>query len=232
MSKKGIYKIVNVINGKIYIGSASSKGGLIKRWNEHKSSLKRNKHSNKHLQSAWNKYGEGSFIFEIIEIVENVEIILEREQFYLDTLLPEYNICKIAGNTLGVKLSEEHKKRISDIAKLRIGDKNPFYGKTHSENNKKISSKRMKGKYSGDKHPLFGKKHTEETKLKQSEIKKGKASKTKIMIKQLDLNGDLINVWDSITEASNSLNKGNGNIVSCLKGRIKTAYGFIWIYVI
>ena len=138
MESKGVYKIINIINGKIYVGSASSKGGFRKRWNEHRSALKNNQHHSKHLQSAWNKYGENSFIFEIIEIVIDVNLILEREQHYLDLLKPEYNICKIAGNTLGIKLSDEHKKKISDIAKLRIGDKNPFYGKNTQMNLKVI----------------------------------------------------------------------------------------------
>ena len=89
----------------------------------------------------------------------------------------------------------------------------------------------MKGKFAGDKHPLFNKKHSEETKRKQSEAKKGKVSILKLKIKQLDLNGNLINTFNSITEAAESLKiKGCGNIVSCLKGRIKTAYGFKWVY--
>jgi len=116
MDNKGIYKIFNLVNNKIYIGSASSNGGFRKRWNEHKSDLNRNVHHNKHLQLSWNKYGSDNFKFEIIELINDTSLILEREQYYLDNLKPDYNICKIAGNTLGVKLSEEHKKKISDNA--------------------------------------------------------------------------------------------------------------------
>jgi group I intron endonuclease len=233
MENKGIYKIVNLINGKFYIGSASSKGGFRKRWNEHRSGLKNGVHPNKHLQRAWVKYGEDNFRFEILEKLNDTSIILEREQYYINTLQPQYNICKIAGNTLGVRLSEKHKIILSNMAKLRVGDKNSFYGKTHTDEYKKESSNRMKGKFSGDKHPLFGKTHSDETKLKQSKAKKGKVSKRKSSIKQLDINDNLIKTWESISEASESLGlelKGCGNIVSCLKGRIKTAYGFKWEY--
>jgi group I intron endonuclease len=61
----GVYVIRNIVTNKIYVGST---GKLSERWNQHKYSLKRGKHSNPHLQSAWNKYGEKSFTYEIIEI--------------------------------------------------------------------------------------------------------------------------------------------------------------------
>jgi hypothetical protein len=46
----GIYKILNIVNNKFYVGSASSNGGFKKRWNEHKSGLRNGCHPNKHLQ--------------------------------------------------------------------------------------------------------------------------------------------------------------------------------------
>ena len=64
----GIYKITNLKNHKIYIGSSNN---IMRRWYEHLRDLKNQKHCNSHLQNAWNKYGENNFLFEIIEIVEN-----------------------------------------------------------------------------------------------------------------------------------------------------------------
>lgn len=46
--------------------------------------MKNNKHYNPYLQNAWNKYGEENFVFEIIEIVENENILRNREQHYID----------------------------------------------------------------------------------------------------------------------------------------------------
>ena len=65
MSKNsGIYKITNLINKKYYIGSSLD---IKRRWKEHRRNLIKNKHNNIHLQKSWNKYGENSFLFEIIE---------------------------------------------------------------------------------------------------------------------------------------------------------------------
>ena len=230
MNSKGIYKILNLTNNKLYVGSATSSGGFKKRWNEHKSGLKRGVHSNKHLQYAWNKYGEDNFKFEIIEVINDVNEVLKREQYYLDTLLPEYNICKQAGNTLGVKLSPEAKLKLSEYAKLRTGINSPMYGKNHTNDTKIKISLNKKGKCGGINHPLYGKKHSELTKIKQSLAKKGKISSLRIKINQLDKNGNLIKTWDSISEAATYLNFSSGNIVSCLKYKLKTAYGFKWEY--
>lgn len=70
-------------------------------------------HVNSHLQNAYDKYGNDSLEFEIIEYIEiddNIkETLLEREQFWIDTVNPEYNILPIAGSTLGFKHTEETK---------------------------------------------------------------------------------------------------------------------------
>lgn len=68
----GIYKIVNSINNKIYIGSAKC---IQSRFRTHKNLLKKGKHFNTHLQSAVNKYGLHNFKFEIVEIIEINNIV-------------------------------------------------------------------------------------------------------------------------------------------------------------
>jgi group I intron endonuclease len=109
----GIYKILNTANGKIYIGSAVS---LDSRWRDHSWNLRRGKHPNRHLQGAWNIYGEDAFQFQVCERVEEGKLI-EIEQFYLDKFKPYdpligYNKSKIAGSTLGVPCSPERAAKI------------------------------------------------------------------------------------------------------------------------
>lgn len=88
MKTQGVYKIINKINGKVYIGSSKD---ISKRWCRHKADLRRNIHHSLHLQRAWNKYGEENFIFEIIEVLHNIELKdqFAKEQEYIDY----YNAC-------------------------------------------------------------------------------------------------------------------------------------------
>jgi group I intron endonuclease len=84
----GIYKITNKKNGKIYVGSSLN---IYKRWWYHAERLNNNTHTNPHLQASWNKYGGNNFCFSIIEIV-NADNLLEREQYWIDVLQPQYNM--------------------------------------------------------------------------------------------------------------------------------------------
>lgn len=122
-----IYKILNFKTNQCYIGSAVFPD---KRWKEHQKFLKANKHHSRHLQNAWNKYSSWFFKFEIVEVVENINKLIEREQFWIDNLNPEYNIRKIANSQLGLKRTDEARlnmrlsrlgKKHSEETKIKIG---------------------------------------------------------------------------------------------------------------
>lgn len=158
----GIYKITNLINNKIYIGSSVN---VQKRMNNHKYRLKSNKHGNKHLQYAWNKYGEENFIFEPIDYVEEKDKLIEKEQFWIDNYESYnkdvgYNIRIKAENNLGIHYSDETKQKLSESHK----------GKKLSEETKRKISLKSKGENNG----FYGKHHTEETKLKLRNKKQSK----------------------------------------------------------
>lgn len=139
-NKSGIYKISNLINEKIYIGSAIN---LYCRWHHHKHYLCKNSHTNKRLQNFVNKYGFEQLVFEVLELC-NRNSLLEREQFYIDGLNPFFNICRIAGNSLGRKHSLETKQNLSAMNKNK-----PTYsmlGKKHSEHTKHLISESKRGK--------------------------------------------------------------------------------------
>ena len=78
--KMGIYKIINVVNNKFYIGSAVN---FSRRKTRHFSELRTNKHNNSKLQNAWNKYGESSFVFAVVEEVQEKSLLLEVENRWL-----------------------------------------------------------------------------------------------------------------------------------------------------
>lgn len=160
MKIQAIYKITNIINDKIYVGSAIF---LQSRWRQHRSDLNLNKHGNQLLQNAWNKYGEWLFKFEILEKVWDKTKLIEREQYWIDLLKTNqretgYNLTIIARSRLGVKASKEALERMS---KSKIGLKQPRYAVIaralaitsipRSEETKlKISNSHKKGKKISD----------------------------------------------------------------------------------
>ena len=103
-----IYKISSPSG--FYIGSAKKFKG---RRNQHLSQLRRGIHANIMLQRAFHKYGEENIVFSIIEECDNCDLI-DREQFYIDTLNPQYNIARTAGRMTGYKFTDEQKKRYRD----------------------------------------------------------------------------------------------------------------------
>jgi len=129
----GIYKIATNVNDHIYIGSSKN---LKRRFREHFRELERGKHKNSKLQNHVNKYGIGVLTIEIIEEVFEVEFLIEREQVYLDSFNPFFNTCIIADRPLGIKQSDETKRKVSLAVK----------GRVFSEQHKARISESLKGK--------------------------------------------------------------------------------------
>ncbi len=77
----GIYCIKNKTNGKIYIGSSNN---IERRFRKHRTELNTQRHSNKYLNRAYNKYGKDNFEFIILEEC-NVEDLITREIYYIAT---------------------------------------------------------------------------------------------------------------------------------------------------
>jgi group I intron endonuclease len=78
--RSGVYQIRCNTNGKIYIGSAVN---LPVRWADHRRNLRQSAHRNKHLQKAWNKYGEENFEFTVLDYVTPA-FLLRAEQQWID----------------------------------------------------------------------------------------------------------------------------------------------------
>jgi len=181
--KTGIYFITNLNNGKVYVGSSYD---IRRRWKQHLWKLTNNKHSNPHLQSAWNKYGKTAFTFEVAELIPKEEL-LKIEQQYLDLAkrLSQlyYNISFNAQSFhSGLKHSNETKAKLSakgikqfnnpefkaKMIAVNLGNKYSL-GKIRSDTTKaKLSVAKL-----GNKHRL-GKKHSEEAKAKIAATKLGK----------------------------------------------------------
>lgn len=185
-----IYMHVNKINGKVYIGQ--TKQDPIKRWDNGRGYL-----TSPLFYNAIEKYGWQNFDHIILYtgLSEEEANQLEEElimKYDSTNTSCGYNI-KFGGNNHSH--SEETKKKIgvsNSISQLgktwseeqrRImstmfsGKNNPFYGKHHSEETKKLISEHRKGKAAGEEHPFYGQKHTQEALQKMSERRQGKGGK-------------------------------------------------------
>ena len=112
MNIGGVYKIINKINNKYYVGSTSN---FKKRWNQHIKLLNRNKHKNDYLQNVWNKYGEKSFEFIVVEYTD-VNLVKIIEQKYLDNF-GDYNIGLKASGGDNLTKNPNRDKIVENIKK-------------------------------------------------------------------------------------------------------------------
>jgi group I intron endonuclease len=213
MKATGVYAIRCIINGKVYVGSAAV--SLKERWRNHRSKLQRHKHENSYLQAAWDKHGEQSFEFIVLEECASSECVA-REQFWIDEKRAidrsfGFNLAPRAGSTLGFKLSDEAKAKLSAYftgkkaspetrAKLSLAHRNPspeYRAKMSAIKKGEIRSAETRAKI-GAAHkgkPLSaetcikigaasrGRKHTEATKAIISLTHKGKKKSLETRIK-------------------------------------------------
>lgn len=138
-NKSGIYKWENKISGEFYIGSAVD---LNKRMSEYyrQSYITHPSRSKSIICYALVKYGYSNFNLSILEYC-NKDLVITREQYYLDLLNPPYNILKYAYSSEGYKHTLEAIKKISLAKKGKfIKEDNSFYGKTHTEEVKELMS--------------------------------------------------------------------------------------------
>ena len=171
-NKSGIYCLVNTDNQKKYVGSSKN---IYQRLQKHRAYLRKNMHENKKLQNSWNKHGESSFQYYILEFCSE-EQLLKREQFYIDTLRPWYNL-------------------VLEVKRLKFS----------KESRDKMSKSRIEG------------------------FKKGsvKAYQEKT-IHQYTLNGEYIQSFDSIKEASKKCKIACSSIHRFLSGEYKKGGNFLW----
>jgi group I intron endonuclease len=116
-------------------------------------------------------------------------LLLDREDYYILNISPEYNILQKAGSRLGYKVSEETRVKMS-------GSNHHMFGKTHSEETLKKLSEAKKGKN----HPMFGKARI---------VGSGKPSQ-KLEVTNIDTNEKTC--YDSISAAAIGLKVHNQNL--------------------
>jgi group I intron endonuclease len=167
-----IYKITNTINNKIYIGQTKN---LKMRIARHKSEALKI-HNTKPLYRSIRKNGFKTFLFSIIEECSNANVD-EREIFWINYYKSTnkkygYNLSTGGKGYVGtikprispMKGKKHSKKTKRKMSEQRKGSKNPFYGKTHTQEVKEKLSKNPNRKHFGEENPFYGKKHSKKTK--------------------------------------------------------------------
>lgn len=125
MMASGIYRIVNAVNGKGYVGSAVN---LAKRlYSHHRSELRAGTHANGKLQAAWNKYGESAFRFDVLLVCCKEDLIMYEQRAIdaFNAVTDGYNICPVAGSQLGRKWKQLPEHRKAKAERMRGLKKSP-----------------------------------------------------------------------------------------------------------
>lgn len=206
-SKAGIYCWIHIESGKKYVGSSVDLYRRFMQYYNIKYITRASKSSL--ICRALLKYGYSSFYLDILEYCDPSEII-KREQYYIDTLKPEYNILKVAGSLFGYKHTVESLQKMSEIASNRSEEtlaklREAALGRTynHTEETKNKISKAM-----------LGRKHSEETKEK---LRIFQSNRTKHSIKGINikvenkLTGEIY-FYDSLRNAGKGLNSNHKSI--------------------
>lgn len=227
--KSGIYRITNLINGKIYIGRSVN---LKDRKSKHKTKI-----SNTIISKAIQKYGHDNFLFEVIEYCE-LDKLVEREGYYFDLLQPfrennGYNILRDSGENgwIGMSHSIVSRLKMSESKKGSIPwNKGKKGVQECSDETRRLMSENRKG----ESNSFYGKKHSEETIRHLRDLAKQRdMSHCNKKVIQIDkITGEIIKIWDSISDASEQVigDRKSSRITAACKGKYKSAGGFKWLY--
>lgn len=217
----GIYLWTNVKNNKKYVGQSSNLH------NRHLSFLNFDKpYAGGNINRARLKYNNKEFwSYQVLEYCSEEELD-EREVYYInlyDSFNNGYNLSEGGNGTRGFKWTEEQKDK-------KRGENHPLYGKpAHNrgvpmgEEQKRKLSKQKKEYYKTHDAYFKGKRHTDDAKKKLSDSHK----KTPII--QYTLEGEYVNEFKSICEASRITKIDKATISSCAGRRSHTAGGFIFL---
>jgi hypothetical protein len=235
----GVYKIYFIGSKKFYIGSTisteskkSSSKGFYNRFRRHLQMLKSNKHCNKHLQSAFNKYTVDNIKFEILFVSTDKNQILKKEQDLITSLNCTnrnigYNIQPLVNKVQLLDIAHNEKKVCQyDLEGnlIKIWDSTRKAAAFYNVLPASIWNV-LNGRCDLCKNSMW--KYYNSDKIKIEPYKK--LHKTRKKVKQYDLENNFIKEWKSLKDVAYFFNKNynSGTFSNAIKttGKYK---GFIW----
>ena len=231
-----IYKITNKVNNDFYIGQ--TKNSVNRRFNCHMSNaLKRN--NNNKFYNAISKYGKNNFNIIILEEVSNDKLD-EKEIYYILNMKPKYNTSEGGKSTKGFKnksLTDSHKKSLLESNNIKVFQydlEGNFIRKFLSL--KEAGSEISKHCHRTISHCIRGVQKTAcgyfwSTVFLGIRISPIKKERHKVRpIAQLGLDGNIIKIWDAMTDIEKELGISTSKICMCCQGKRKTTKGFKFKY--
>jgi len=237
----GIYKLVNLSNQRVYIGSAKD---MKTRWRNHLYRLRHNKHHNQFLQADYNKCGEALFTFAILEECGELALV-EREQFWIDACYDHqdkcYNLRQKAESNRGFRFSEETKRKMSAASKGRKPSAATIAASVAARRGTKLPTetcqkmKEFQSNRSEEHRRKLGEAQKTtwqdpEYRAKMSRAHQGPRLTCRKKITQLTLEGVEIGTYLGAEEASKATGVCLSTIRQAALGSKKTAGGFKWKY--
>lgn len=170
MIKCGIY-IITDQKGRVYVGSSKDVDLRIK---QHSDSLRKGKHINKKLQDYYKKYGVLSFTYSVIDLCNQDDLLL-REQYFIDTLSPFYNVNLSAIKPPSWAGKKHSPETIEKIRQWNIGRKHTPEALQKLKEFRNSEAGKLQQKNNGSKRTNFVMpKMSEEKKVLMSNIHKGR----------------------------------------------------------
>lgn len=201
-----IYKVVNLINQKIYIGLTYR--DIQTRWREHKS--RANGDSSLYFHNAIRKYGFNNFYIEQIDEADG-ETLKEREKYWIDYYKSNihefgYNLTNGGDGNFQLDYNQIYKLWDNGYAVIQIANE---------LNIDRCTVRKILSNYKN-----FN---------QQEPIKRGLLYQS-IKVNKYNLNGDFITTYNSLIEAANGNKVEAHSIGQCCKGKLQTALGYQWKY--
>lgn len=209
-----IYRLLNLVNGKCYIGQAQD---LSFRLKEHR---RYRKCPNLYLKRALNKHHWDNFHVSVLERVENLSSLNEREQYWMNFFQSYepgkgYNIARIAGSTRGVRHSAHTLRQIVETRRKNGHPFNGFAGKKVTPENKALLSSLMRARWL---NPEYREKYNT-ARIRGVAISNQKQRKR---VEKVDIESGIVEaVYESLSAAARSVNRRASDISMVCNGRRK-----------